>query len=319
MQMVRDNVKPSKIVLRKRKISKIKRNWQMYLLLLLPITYLLVFCYFPMLGVQIAFKNFVATKGIWKSEWIGFGQFQKFFSSSQFERVLSNTIILSVYSLVAGFPLPIALALTLNTIRNKRYKKVIQTVTYIPHFISIVVVVGMLMSVFSPRSGVVGVVYSTLSGKTLPDLFGKPSAFRHLYVWSGVWQGLGWNSIIYMAALSGVDQDLHEAAQIDGASRFRRIRSIDLPMILPTIVIILILNCGNIMSVGFEKAYLMQNTLNLRASEVISTYVYKVSMAAGGGDFSYGTAIGLFNSVINLSMLTIVNQISKRLTASSLW
>lgn len=304
---------------RQRFLRRIKKSWRLYVLLLLPIAFLLIFHYYPMLGVQIAFKNFDATKGIWGSDWVGFAQFEKFFTSSQFWRILPNTLILSLYALVAGFPLPILLALMLNTVRSQRYKKFIQTITYIPHFISIVVIVGMLMSVFSPRTGVVGTMYAAITGSTLPDLFGKPDSFRHLYVWSGIWQGMGWSSIIYMAALSGVDQELHEAAQIDGASRLRRVWSIDLPMILPTAVILLILNCGSIMSVGFEKIYLMQNTLNLRASEVISTYVYKVSMTAGGGDFSYGTAIGLFNSIINMSMLVLVNAISQKFTSSSLW
>lgn len=304
---------------RQRFLRRVKKSWRMYVLLLFPLLYLLIFHYYPMFGVQIAFKQFDATKGIWGSDWVGFAQFKKFFTSPQFWRILPNTVTLSLYALVAGFPLPILLALTLNTIRNQQYKRIIQTVTYIPHFISVVVIVGMLMSVFSPRSGVVGTMYSALTGNTMPDLFAKPSSFRHLYVWSGIWQGMGWSSIIYMAALSGVDPELHEAATIDGASRFCRVWTIDLPMILPTAVILLILSCGSIMSVGFEKIYLMQNTLNLRASEVISTYVYKVSMTAGGGDFSYGTAIGLFNSVINMAMLVLVNTVSKKVTSESLW
>jgi len=299
---------------------RVAKNWRMYVLLAAPIIYLLIFCYYPMFGVQIAFKRFAPTLGIWGSPWVGLDNFIKFFTSSLFFRVLPNTVLLSFYSLIAGFPIPIILALSLNTLQNPRYKKLIQTITYIPHFISIVVIVGMLMTVFSPRIGLVGTMYSLFSGgSTMKDLFGKPDAFRHLYVWSGVWQSMGWSSIIYIAALSGVDPELHEAAQIDGASRFRRVLHIDIPSILPTAVILLILSSGNIMSVGFEKVYLMQNTLNMRASEVISTYVYKVSIAAGGGDFSFGTAIGLFNSVINLTMLCLVNAISKKITSSSLW
>ncbi|MDY3285460.1 MAG: ABC transporter permease subunit [Eubacteriales bacterium] len=298
---------------------RIQRNWQAYVLLAIPLIYLLVFKYYPMFGVQIAFKNFQAAKGIWGSPWVGFAQFEKFFTSSQFKRILPNTVILSLYALAAGFPIPILLALSLNTLRSNRFKKIVQTITYIPHFISVVVIVGMMMAIFSPRTGLVGTVYHMITGRVMADLFGKPAAFRHLYVWSGVWQSMGWSSIIYMAALSGVDQQLHEAAQIDGASRLQRVFHIDVPSILPTAVILLILNSGNIMSIGFEKIYIMQNTMNLRASEVISTYVYKVSMAAGGGDFSYGTAIGLFNSVINLAMLCLVNFISKKVTSSSLW
>ncbi len=296
-----------------------RRYWRLYVLLALPIIYLLVFKYYPMLGVQIAFRKFDPTGGIWHSEWVGLHYFEKFFTSSKFMRVVPNTIIISLYSLIAGFPVPILLALSLNTLRNERYKKTIQTITYIPHFISTVVMVGILFQTFNVRSGLVGVAYKEIFGRTMPDLFGKPASFRHLFVWSGVWQSMGWSSIIYIAALSSVDPELHEAAQIDGASRFKRVIHIDFPSILPTAVILLILNSGSIMSVGFEKVYLMQNNLNLRASEVISTYTYKVSMSAGTSDFSYGTAIGLFNSVINLMMLSLVNTVSNKLTSTSLW
>jgi putative aldouronate transport system permease protein len=296
-----------------------RRYWRLYLLLALPLIYLLVFKYYPMLGVQIAFRKFDPVGGIWHSEWVGLHYFEKFFTSSKFKRVVPNTIILSLYSLLAGFPVPIILALSLNTLRNERYKKLIQTITYIPHFISTVVLVGILFQTFNARAGLVGVAYKSVFGKTMPDLFGNPAAFRHLFVWSGVWQSMGWSSIIYIAALAGVDPELHEAAQIDGASRFQRVLHIDLPSILPTAVILLILNSGSIMSVGFEKVYLMQNNLNLRASEVISTYVYKISMTAGTSDFSYGTAIDLFNSVINMIILVLVNTVSSKLSSTSLW
>lgn len=296
-----------------------RRYWRLYVLLALPVIYLLIFKYYPMLGVQIAFRKFDTTGGIWNSEWVGLHYFEKFFTSSKFARVVPNTIIISLYSLLAGFPVPIILALSLNTLRCERYKKLIQTVTYIPHFISTVVLVGILFQTFNVRSGLVGVTYKALLGRTMPDLFGKPAFFRHMFVWSGVWQSMGWSSIIYIAALASVDTELHEAAQIDGASRFQRVIHIDFPSILPTAVILLILNSGSIMSVGFEKVYLMQNNLNLRASEVISTYVYKISMTAGTSDFSYGTAIDLFNSVINLVMLLIVNAVSNRLSSTSLW
>ena len=295
-----------------------RRYWRMYVLLALPLIYLLVFKYYPMFGVQIAFRKFDPVGGIWNSPWVGWHYFEKFFTSSKFMRVVPNTIILSLYSLIAGFPVPIMLALALNTVRNDKIKKLIQTITYIPHFISVVVLVGILYQVFNVRSGLVGVAYKTVFNKNMPDLFGK-DYFRHIYVWSGVWQSMGWSSIIYMAALSSVDQELHEAAQIDGASRFQRVLHIDLPTILPTAVILLIMNSGNIMSVGFEKVYLMQNSLNNRVSEVISTYTYKIGMTAGTSDFSYSTAIGLFNSVINLIILTLVNTISKKISSTSLW
>jgi len=296
-----------------------KKYWRMYVLLAVPVCYMLVFHYYPMLGAQIAFKRFNPSLGIWGSEWAGFEQFTKFFSSSQFTRVVPNTIFISFYALVAGFPIPILLALTLNTVRNLYFKKTVQMVTYTPHFISVVVIVGMMMTVFNPRSGLFGIIFQSLTSRMLPDFFAQPMGFRHLYVWSGIWQGMGWSSIIYIAALSAVDPELHEAAHIDGASRLQRIVHIDVPSILPTAVILLILNCGSIMSVGFEKAFLMQNTLNLRASEVISTYVYKVSLTSGRSDFSYGAAIGLFNAVINLSMLYIVNLIARKMQATSLW
>lgn len=305
---------------RRKTLQRMRKYWRLYVLLALPLMYLAIFKYYPMFGVQLAFKRFDAAKGIWGSPWVGFFHFQKFFTSTQFGRVLPNTVILSFYSLLAGFPVPILLALALNTVTRSGYKKLVQTITYIPHFISVVVMVGMLLSLFSPRTGLIGVIYRMFSGgRTVTDYFGKPAAFRHLYVWSGVWQNMGWSSIIYIAALSSVDPELHEAAQIDGASRFKRVLHIDFPSILPTAVILLILSSGNIMTVGFEKVYLMQNKLNLRASEVISTYVYKVSLTDGGGDFSYGTAIDLFNSVINLAMLVTVNGISRKIQSVSLW
>ena len=211
------------------------------------------------------------------------------------------------------------LALLLNAAPHQTYKKLIQTVTYIPHFISTVVMVGILMQVFNMRSGVYGILYSAFTGSAAPDLFASPSAFRHMYVWSGIWQNLGWDTIIYLAALMNVDPELNEAAQIDGANRWQRMWHIDLPTILPTASILLILAAGKVMNVGFEKVYLMQNDLNISTSEVISTYVYKIGMVTGGGDFSYGTAIGLFNSVVNFILIILVNAICKNLGGSSLW
>jgi len=299
--------------------KEVLSRWQLYLFLLLPLAYIVVFAYVPMSGLQLAFKKFSPRLGIWGSPWVGFDQFEKFFKSYMFERVLKNTIRVSLYSLIAGFPIPIIFALLLNSMRNYKYKRSIQMITYIPHFISTVVLVGMVLQMINPRVGLFGILYKTLTGSDLPNLIGMPKAFSHLYVWSGVWQGLGWGSIIYISALSSVDSELHEAAEIDGASRFQRVRYIDFPSILPTATIMLILNSGQIMNVGFEKVFLMQNGLNLRASEVISTYVYKVGIASSTQDFSYATAIGLFNSVINFILICLVNSFSKRVSDNRLW
>lgn len=272
-----------------------------------------------MAGVQIAFKEYDLNLGIWGSSWNGFKSFIRFFNNTYFERTLKNTLSLSVYSLIAGFPMPIILALFLNSLSHLRFKKMVQTITYMPHFISVVVIVGLLLQIFNPKIGIFAAMYKSLWGGDVPDLFGKPSAFPHLYVWSGIWQSVGWGSIVYVAALSSVDACLHEAAEIDGASKAQRMWHIDFPGILPTAIMLLIMSTGSIMSVGFEKILLMQNKLNLRTSEVISTYVYKTGLASVTGDYSYATAIGLFNSVINLMLITTVNYISKRVTEQALW
>ncbi len=295
-------------------------RWQLYLFLLPPVAYIILFAYVPMTGIQIAFKKFDFVYGIWGSPWSGLSNFIRFFGAHNFTQILWNTISLSFYGLIAGFPLPILLALILNSFPSQRYKKLVQTVSYMPHFISTVVVVGMLSQIFNPRTGAIGSISQTVFGRVFSvDLMAKPESFPHMYVWSGVWQGIGWGSILYIAALAGVDPELHEAAEIDGANRWQRVLSIDLPCILPTATIMLILNAGQIMNVGFEKVYLMQNSLNVSTSEVISTYVYKVGMQIGGGDFSFATAIGLFNSLINFTLLITVNMITKRLNQSSLW
>lgn len=298
------------------------RCWQLYLFLLIPVVWILIFCYYPMLGAQIAFRKYVPTQGIWGSKWVGFANFEKFFSSYMFRRVLFNTLRISFYSLLASFPLTILLALVINSIQSLRFKKVVQMITYIPHFISVVVLVGMIIQMMSPVSGLYGAFYRLLGGAGMPvDILGKPDAFPHLYVWSGVWQSIGWGTIIYIAALAGVDPALHEAAEVDGATRWKRIIHIDIPSILPTASVMLILSCGGIMNVGFEKSFLMQNSLNLRVSEVISTYVYKVGLSGGASDYSYSSAIGLFNSAINCILLISMNTLSKRMSAddNSLW
>lgn len=292
----------------------LRRDWQLYLLILLPLIYILVFYYWPMYGVQIAFRDYRPRAGIFGSEWVGLKWFKKFLTNYNFKQVFSNTLILSLYSIIVGFPLPIILALLLNTIRSEKFKKFTQTITYIPHFISMVVLVAIINQVFSPSAGLYGTLYRLFGGEGYPyDFRSMASSFRHLYVWSEVWQELGWNTIIYIAALGSVSPELHEAAKIDGATRWQRVLHVDLPAILPTACIMLILRCGSVMTIGFEKVYLMQGNLNLTTAEVISTYVYKVGLGSSS-DFSYGTAVGLFNSVINCVMLFLVNLFSKKAT-----
>ena len=279
--------------------------------MLLPLIWLLLFKYQPMYGAQIAFRNYRARAGIWGSEWVGLKWFIKFWNTPDFWQIVLNTIILAAYSLFITFPLPIMFALLINVMRNEKFKKFTQTVTYIPHFISVVVLVAILNQVFSPVNGLYGSLYRLFGGEGYPtDIRASASAFRHMYVWSAVWQQLGWNTIIYLASLSSVSNELHEAAQIDGASRWKRVLHVDLPAIIPTLGIMLILRCGHVLSIGFEKVFLMQNNLNLSTSEVISTYVYKHGLQ-GNADFSFGTAVDLFNSVVNCILLLTVNKISK--------
>ena len=303
--------------------KRIVDHWQIYCFLLLPLVYLIIFCYWPMVGVQIAFRKFTIRDGIWGSKWVGLDQFTKFFKSYNSWNVIRNTLTLSLYNIAVGFPLPIIFALLLNCVNQPKYKKTIQTVSYMPHFISIVVIVGMINQIANPRIGLYGQLMHALTGAYPPDPLGSTAVFPHLYTWTGVWQSIGWNSIVYLAALSAVDPQLHEAAIIDGATRWQRVRHVDFPCILPTAVIMLILRTGSVLSVGFEKAYLMQNSLNLGASEIISTYVYKVGMGVGTGNsvpnYSYSTAIGLFNSAVNLVMISLVNWISRRVSETSLW
>lgn len=298
--------------------KRIYRARQLYLFLLLPILYLIIFKYIPMFGLQIAFKDYSMSKGMLDSSWVGLKYFRKFFSDYNFKRVLVNTLRISLYSLVVNFFIPVTLALSLNCLRHTGVKKVVQTITYIPHFVSIVVLVGMVNQMLNPIIGLYGNVVQMLTGQRAMDILGIPAAFPHLYVWTGVWQNMGWSSIIYIAALASSDQELHEAAQIDGASRFQRVLYVDIPTILPTAIIMLILDCGRVMNVGFEKVYLMQNSLNLSYSEVISTYVYKMAFG-GNANFSYSTAVGMFNSVINFIMIMLVNQIAKKFSDTSLW
>ncbi len=301
---------------KKSAISYLSHNYELYLFLLPTIIYIIIFHYVPMYGVQIAFRNFIATKGISGSEWVGFAHFQRFFNSYYFGELIRNTLTLSITSLAAGFPVPIIFALLLNQLTNIRYKKIIQTVTYAPYFISTVVIVGMIIIFLSPRTGLVNHLIRFFGGEAV-FFMSKPEWFRPLYILSNIWQNTGWGAIIYIASLSKIDPTLHEAAIMDGATKIDRIIHIDIPGIIPTVVIILILNLGSVMSVGFEKVYLMQNSLNSQTSEIISTYVYKTGML--GAQFSFSAAVGLFNSVINFILLAIVNKIAQKMSDVSLW
>lgn len=300
-------------------LKKIAARWQIYLLLLLPLAYLIIFYYVPMGGLIIAFKRYNIRDGIWGSPWVGMDNFIRFFKSIYFTKTIKNTLTVSFYSLIVSFPFPIIFALLLNAMRGNRYKKVIQTVTYIPHFISTVVMVGLVFQILNNRTGLYGSLYTLFTGETAPNLMANGRAFYHIYVWSGIWQSTGYNAIIYIAALSNVDPSLHEAAKIDGANRFQRLKHIDIPTILPTTSIMLVLAIGRLMSVGHTKVLLMQNNVNLNYSEVISTYVYKVGLASGVTDFSLSTAIGMFNSVINFILLIVANKASKKLSGSGIF
>ncbi|MBD2870045.1 ABC transporter permease [Paenibacillus arenilitoris] len=294
------------------------RCWQLYVLLALPVVYILLFKYYPMYGAQIALKNYVASNGITGSEWVGLKHFIRFYHSYEFGKLIKNTLLISVYSLLAGIPFPIMLALSINYVKNKKFKKTTQMITYAPHFISVVVMVGIILEMLDPRNGLINVIIRGLGLETV-NFMAKPEYFSSIYVWSGIWQNVGFSCIIYLAALSGVDPSLHEAAVMDGATKFRRMLHIDLPSIIPVMVILLILNTGNILDLGFEKVLLMQNPLNLRTSEVIDTYVYKVGLASAAMNYSYSTAINLFKSVVGLILLVAVNQLAKKAKQESLW
>ena len=300
----------------KRISVEVKRHWQLYLMLVLPVTYLIIFAYLPMGGAVIAFKDYSIRGGIWGSDWVGLKHFKNFFTTPDFKVLMRNTLALSLYSLVISFPMPILLALAINEMRGRHYKKVVQMVTYLPYFISTVVLVGIMQNIFSIRTGLVNNIITALGG-TAVDFMGKPELFRSLYVWSGVWQGMGYSAVIYIAALASVDTSQVEAAIIDGAGRFARVWNVDIPAIMPTIVIQLILAVGSIMSLGFEKVYLMQNPVNMQFSEIISTFVYKRGLI--NFQYSYATAVGLFNSVCNLVLIVLANMFSKKVNETSLW
>jgi len=288
-----------------------KKDWQLDLMILLPLIYVLVFNYAPMFGLQIAFRDYSPRDGIVGSEWVGLENFIKFFRNYKWSQYVLNTLKISLYSIFVGFPIPIILALLIHINEHPKLKKLVQNVSYVPHFISVVVMVGILNQVLNPFGGLWGAL-CTQFGWDAVDVRAMPEAFIHLYVWSDVWQSMGWNTIIYISALSSVSEELHEAAKLDGASRWKRIIHVDLPAIMPTICIMMIMRFGSVMSVGYEKVYLMQNSLNLEQSEVISTYVYKFGI--GKNDMSYGTAVGMMNSVINTILVILVNWITNKMS-----
>ena len=294
----------------------LKRYWQLYIFLLPALIYFLIFHYGPMYGVQIAFKKYMPSLGITGSPWVGFEHFKKFFDSYYFTDLIKNTLGISIYELILGFPMPIILALVFNELKNGFFKKFAQTVTYAPHFISTVVIVGMLVSFLSPSTGIINHIIAAFGGDRHAFLE-DPKWFKTIYVLSGIWQNTGWNTIIYMSALAGVNPELHEAAAIDGASRFQRLLYINLPALVPTMIILLIMNFGSIMSMGYEKILLMQNPLNIAASNVISTFTYQQGLI--DANYSYAAAVGLFNAAINAILLLSVNKITRKVTDIGLW
>ncbi|NLC14514.1 MAG: sugar ABC transporter permease [Chloroflexi bacterium] len=311
-----ENITPTIQTAKYSKLRIIAQNYQIYLMILPCVLYFAVFCYWPMYGVQIAFKDFNTGLGIWNSNWVGLKHFNRFIGLPQFWNVFRNTLILSFYSLIAGFPFPIIFALMINEVKNGRYKKIAQTVTYAPHFISTVVMVSMITLFLSPMSGFVNKIIEYFGGETINFMI-KSEYFPHVYVWSGIWQHFGWNSIIFLATLANVDQSLHESAAIDGATRTQRIWHINIPCLAPTIVIQLILTLGRIVGADFEKVLLLQNNSIMDTADVIGTYTYRLGIQ--GSQFSLSSAIGLFNSVINIVILVIVNSAAKRLSETSLW
>lgn len=297
-------------------IKRLKGSWQLYLILAIPIILVAIFSYGPMYGVQIAFKDYIATKGIWGSDFVGLKHFTAFVTSHQFSRLLWNTLSISFYSLIVGFPIPIILAVAINECKSMKFKKSVQLITYAPYFISTVVMVGIILMFLASPTGLVNQILGVFGLEPI-DFMGRPEYFKTIYISTGVWQTMGFNSIIYIAALSSVDTTLYEAATVDGASRWQKIINVDIPSLLPTITILLIMNFGSIMSVGHEKILLMQNPLNMATSDVISTFVYRMGLE--NAQYSFSAAVGLFNSIINLVLIVVVNKIAKKIGESSLW
>lgn len=302
----------------KRFAQRLKKTWPLYMLLLPGVLATSIFSYGPMYGAIIAFKDYKIAKGIWGSSWVGFKWFEKFITHYQFETLVANTLRISIYNIVATMAVAVLLALMIHCLRNKAVKSVLQTITYLPHFVSVVVMVGTLIRFLNPTLGVLSKLIQSLGG-TNRDLMGIPSAVPHLYVWSGIWQNAGWSTIMYLAALTSVDPELHEAAIVDGASRVKRIIHIDVPTIIPVFVISLIMNMGKVLTVGTDKILLMQNDLNRTTTEVISSYVYHQGIAAASPKYSYATAIGLMNSLLSFILIVVVNQICKKANDTSLF
>lgn len=301
-------------------ISSVKkglyRSRYLYFLFIPVIIYYLVFHYSPMYGLIIAFKNYHPVLGIWKSKWVGLTHIKDFLKSVFFWRLIWNTVSINLYDLMVGFPAPIILALLLNEVRKNALKRIIQTIVYLPHFISVIVLAGIITLFLSPSSGVINSMIKTLGGKPIHFL-AEAGWFKTVYVWSGIWQGAGWGSIVYLAALSGIDAELYEAATVDGANNFQKLLKITLPCLLPTIIIMFILRVGGMFSVGFEKVMLLYNPSTYVTADVISTYVYRRGIQQG--DYSYTTAIGLFNNILNFATIMTFNHISKKLSETSLW
>lgn len=292
-----------------------KHKW-LYVMLIIPVIFVVIWNYWPMYGVIIAFKDYSPAFGILGSPWVGLKHFERFFASYFFLEIIVNTLRLSLYSLLVSVPLPIILALLFNELNRKWFKSTAQTISYIPNFISVVVVIGMVQFFFSSQDGMINMLLNTFGFPSI-DFLGSPKWFPHIYVWSGVWQGVGWGTLIYTAAMSGISPNQYEAAYLDGASRLQCIRHITIPSIMPTIVISTILATGSILSVGFEKTFLLQNAANLASSEVLSTYTYKMGII--NGEYSFSAAVGLFNNVINFIVLFIVNKLAQKTNESSLW
>ena len=296
-------------------VNDIRKNPSLYLMILPVIIFYLLFCYKPMYGILMAFQEYKPIKGVWGSNWVGLKHFKTFFNDVYFERILRNTLRISISSLLFSFPAPIILALLLNEVKNLHFKKTVQTITYLPHFISLVVVCG-LVKIFTKDTGLINQLLGMV-GLECGTMLAQPQYFTAIYVISGIWQHVGWDSIIYLSALSAVDQELYEAAKIDGAGRWRLVFNITLPSILPTIVIMLILRIGSLLSIGSEKVLLLYNQGIYETADIISTYVYRKGLQEY--NWSYSTAVGLFNTLVNFILLTLANKASKKLTESSLW
>lgn len=295
-----------------------KNYWQLYIFLIPTLLYFLLFRYLPMIGIQVAFRDYMPTLGFWGSKWVGLKHFERFFNSYYAERMIVNTIVLSFGTLFLSFPMPIILSLLLNEVRNSKTKRIVQTITYAPHFLSTVVVVGLVVSLTNINYGLINVLLKKMNLiDTSINFMTEAGWFRPLYILSAIWQETGWNAVVYMAALSAVDMQLYEAAEVDGAGRLRRIWHITIPCIAPTMITMLILNAGKVMNIGYEKVLLMQNDLNKATSDVITTYVYQQGVLKG--QYSYSTAVNLFNSVINTALVLVVNAISRKVSDTSLW